>query len=282
LDQLYTSSGGEFGVQTKYLDGERHFVGDTLAGPVPARKEFEVFEPVVTTVAVDVMDGFVGVQPAPQVLFHDEAVFKHGFFAPASAAGRHGDAPIAVAGFVPGQSFNAARGKCGRKSGRGGRSLVLRLAFLVAVFLLRVHSTARLTPVAALFAASEAGESRARFGVGTATFRGTGNRAVQRVVAEFLLVRRQVSLLHDKIVSAVLAGEIHRNAACGRGIFAEPVSASAQKAAKSAPCRDLARVAVKRFVTMVARTFDGHEFVSGLVAKTDLMLGSRSSQAAVA
>jgi hypothetical protein len=80
--QFVALLGGKLRVERQHLNGESHFVDDALTRSVPAGEQFKVLNSVVRTDAVDVVDGFVRAQVAPDVLLHNVTVLKnfHSFF----------------------------------------------------------------------------------------------------------------------------------------------------------------------------------------------------------
>jgi hypothetical protein len=94
--QLIAGGSAEVGVQSQYLDSELHLVDDTLSGAMAAVKQFEVFDSVVGSDTVDVVDGLVGGQVAPDVLRHDVSMFGHIARAFFSILRRNDDSDITV------------------------------------------------------------------------------------------------------------------------------------------------------------------------------------------
>jgi len=85
VDNMYeldTSVFGEFGVESKYLDGECHFVSDALAVRLVPTPKLQVFRSVVESVAIFMMHRFVFVKGPTKHLHHRESVSKF-FFAAA-------------------------------------------------------------------------------------------------------------------------------------------------------------------------------------------------------
>ena len=74
--QLVTSGSAELGVQSQYLDGERHFVDDALAGRLLLAPKFEITWSVVKSVSIFMMDVFKWVQSATKHFSHDQAMFE--------------------------------------------------------------------------------------------------------------------------------------------------------------------------------------------------------------
>jgi hypothetical protein len=70
MTQFVANSFGEFGVQGQYLDGELHFVDDTLAVGLFFRPEFEIAQRVVSAIAVFVMHSFMAFQRAAHMFSH--------------------------------------------------------------------------------------------------------------------------------------------------------------------------------------------------------------------
>lgn len=68
--QFEAGSSAEVGVQSQYLDSELYFVNYPLSARLPARPKFEIFESVVSTLAVNVMYCFLVGQRAAEMFRH--------------------------------------------------------------------------------------------------------------------------------------------------------------------------------------------------------------------
>jgi hypothetical protein len=67
----------DFGIGSNDLDGKLDLVNHSLAGAVPAGKQFEIFKAVIVRVAVDVMHSFFRSKFAFEILFHNVSMFKN-------------------------------------------------------------------------------------------------------------------------------------------------------------------------------------------------------------
>lgn len=83
LDRTQFVAGGsaEVGVLSQYLDGELHFVDDTLAGRLISRPQFQVRNFVIQAIAIFVMHAFEFGQRASQVFRHYVAMLQKLFAA---------------------------------------------------------------------------------------------------------------------------------------------------------------------------------------------------------
>jgi hypothetical protein len=255
LDSLQLKSSGtpEFRVELQHFDGERDLVDHTLAGAMPARKEFEIVHRVMLAVAVFVMDCFILVQLAAKVLLHDVAVFKHfsSFFA---AIGEcwHRNINVAVAFYVSAKVT-------GFKFCKGFGALVLSFAFYVAKFLFLIYTAACFSVAVLLFTALKAFEFVSFVSVFSPSDVGARHRAVQRVPAKFLLVCCYVGLEHRERLLAFFAGKADWCATSNVHSPAEMVS-SASEATVFSTHSNFAGVAVKRLITIFTSQLYWHRF----------------------
>ena len=77
--QLDTGLLREFGIQLKYLDRKRDFVGDALARRLHLHPQFQIFVRIVKAITVFVVNVLAFAKWAAQTLFHEFAVLV--FFA---------------------------------------------------------------------------------------------------------------------------------------------------------------------------------------------------------
>ncbi len=77
--QPYTSGFGELGVQSQYLDGERHLVDDALAGRLHFYPQLQIARRVVEAVTVLVVNIFELFEWAAEGFCHKHAVLKRFF-----------------------------------------------------------------------------------------------------------------------------------------------------------------------------------------------------------
>lgn len=191
----------EVGVTGEQFSRVGQLVGDSLSRPVIARKEFQVLDPVVVPVAVDVVNSFVGKKLSSNILFHHVAMLKD--FVHRNTVGR-GKAKHDVI------SFDAARDL--RRSVFGSINFAGPFVFalpaakaLCSVERAIAFSSASVEQRAAVLARSSVPfvrvlaptDVRARHG------------AVQRVFAMLLAVRRKVARLHGERFAAGFAGKFH-------------------------------------------------------------------------
>lgn len=253
--QLEPGFGSEVGILLKHGDCKRDFIDDALTGAMAAGEQFKVLKRVVAPVPVNVVDGFLGEKLSPDVLLHDEAMFENRVFLSGDAR-RNGHDPIAVSFLVSGEAFS--RCESVPESFSRDNALVCFFARLVAVLLLPVKTAPWFTAFDLRFPASKAVERMRLFGFATATRTGASVRAVVRVVTKSLPVCGQVALHHDEGLSAFLAGKVDGSSAGGGNVFAEPMRATAGKAAVLPAFLNIARVAVKRLSAVFTFLLDGH------------------------
>lgn len=250
VTQFDAGRSGEIRVEPKHVDRELDFVHYALAGTVPARKEFEVFDRVVLAIAVAMVNCFLFAQTTAQMLFHYVAVFKNILARRFSVLCWNSKADVSPTAYRA-SDFRVAV------------SLSVKLtypfvfALLAAQFLLSVYATALVAMARGFFAAIRARKFVARFGILAAPGVRTRHGAVQRISAEFLLICRHVGLHHREGLLAFFAGEFDRRSSCRRlSIFA--VIAATCETAVFASRFNLVWVAVERLLTAFARTFNWH------------------------
>jgi len=249
--QFVSCGSPKFRVGEQHVNCELNLVDYALAGTVPGREQFKVFEPVVLPVAVDVMHRFVFVQFATELLRHYVAVFhSFGSFSVVRQGG-HGNPDVAVPLDMPAD--------VSRFVAFERRNFLRRnFTFVAAIFLLAVYS--KMLAVAAsifFFTALLAREFVSFIRIFAAPNVRTVHRAVHRVFFESFAVSGQVRLHHRKRLFAFFAGEVYRRAARGVGFFVQVLS-SALDAAIFASLINLALIAVKRLFAVQAFHFDGH------------------------
>lgn len=253
MAKLDTGSFGEFGVQRKHLDGEGYLVDDTLAGTVAARKKFEVFDSVVPSCSIYVMDGFSRHQVSSEMFSHDVSVLHDGV-AFAGYRGRdrypHVAVPLDVAFEVP--AFEASK---------SARALAFGFAFFATKLLLSINATSWFAISIRRRSALGASKFVSFIGIFAPTDVRTMHGAIQRVVIELFSVCSQVALHHGERFVAFLAGERNWRAASGRKFFFESVFAAAFQAAKLAAFFGFIGVAVERLFAVFTRHLDRHGFV---------------------
>lgn len=251
LVQFVASRSAEVGVQSQYLDGELHLVDHALAGAVLAPKQFEIAQLIVEPVAVNVVHRFFGEKFTAKALFHYVSVLKD--FIRGLAASRRESKHDVVSFDSPSYS---------------GKSVFfsvdlahpLALALLRAKSLFSVYPAALFSLARGFFTAVHANVLVLGLGIFPPAGVRTFFRAVQRIAAELLLVCGQVRLHHDERLLAVFAGEVDRRPTGGWKRFAEAMTTSAGQTAILAPRFGVARVAVKRLVTVLACHLDRHGY----------------------
>lgn len=250
LDQRDTCGLGEFGVQAQHLDREGNFIDNALPSAMLAVEQFEVFDSVVGSGSVSVVDSLFSAQFASEVLFHDVAVFQDRVFSSRNSR-RNGQPYVAVSCFdVPGGAFFV-------ESLQSFVALVLGFAFAVAEFLLRVNASARLASAVLYFSALKALEPIASVGTLFSSGVRARHRAVQRVSVEFLSVRREVRLHHGERISTFPTSEGNGGSAFGWQVQLESVFASALKSAEHL---FRAGIRVKRLLAIQTHLLDRHGY----------------------
>jgi hypothetical protein len=249
VDQQNALCASEVRVEPEHLDRECYFVDDSLAGSVTTTEQFEIFDPVVLPVAVDVVDGFILENVAPQSLRHDVAMFHDGVF-PACHEGRYRNPNVSISLYMS-SVFSRF------KSRQSALSNSFVFAFSRAVFLLAIKAAARFSTLGASFSTIVARKSVRQFGVLFSSFRRTRARTVQRASRMFLIVFDEVRLHHSKGLAAFLASKLNPFAARSWACSVEPKRAPTLQAAKSLVC---ARVAEKGLAAAFTRFLDRHGF----------------------
>lgn len=202
--QLITAGAGEFGIESQHLDREVDFVDDALAGSVAAGEKLQVLDSIVVLNTVDVMNGFVGVKLAADLLLHDVAVFKHIPASGLSILSRDSEAHVPPATDGPG-------GFCRTVFFPVDLTHPLVLALLRTKFLFLVDRTASwATCFLKFFAAVLAVRFVPFVGIFSASERRTRNRTVERVATEFGSVGGEIRRLHGEWAAAFFAFEFDR------------------------------------------------------------------------
>lgn len=217
--QLDASLASELRVKSQDFYCERYFVSDTLAGTVTTGKEFEVREGVVGPISVDVVNGFIGQETTPDVLFHDVAVVKSlsgGFsilsgYNPSDVAitsdslGRvsFGKLDLVLQSPEQGSAFDAAQATASSQIAAGLSHVC--------------NGAVTLNANKPLFGA--------RFPLFSFIFPEALVGAVHRLLTPLLSVRRSVRWLHRKVRSAPLANKSYLWDMCRRAsVFCLPGS----------------------------------------------------------
>lgn len=200
---IVAGDGVKFGVLKQHFNREFYLVDDSLSRSVTTVEQFEVFDSVVGSNTIDVMDGLLGEEVSTNVLRHNEPVLEHRVFNAGDATG-HGNPHVAV---PLGMFLNVPAVKA-RES---GISLVFSLALAIAKSLIVVKSAARSTAQGIFFAALLTGKCVTRFrGFATAVGRAF-HSTVKRVTSEFFAVGGRVGLLHHKRFVAFGACKLQRS-----------------------------------------------------------------------
>lgn len=249
FSQFVAGGPAEVGVQNQYFDGELHLVDDTLARTVVRTEQFEIFDAVVKPISIDVMNGFVGEQIAPNALLHNISVLEN-FMKRLSISRRNTKHDVL--------SFDSPSYL--RKS----VSLSMQLAYpfvltlLTAYFLLNIDTPAWVAVAGAFFAAVYADKFVFFFCALSIICGRAGHRAISWITVKFFTIRSQIRLHHNERLAAFFAGEVHRSATSRGQRFYGTVVTSAGKTAIFTTSFSIARVAVERVVAVLADHFDRH------------------------
>lgn len=245
--QLDSCGSGELWVESQYVDCKLNFVDDALSGAVPAGKQFEIWKQVVLPVAVLVVNCFLGVKVAAEVLAHHVAMFHDGVLLAGNKRG-DGNPNVAVA-------FNVSSVFAALKFFKSEFFAPFVFAFAATVFLFSVQAAARFSRLAKRFIAVCACEGVSLVAVFSATNPRTFSTAVKRVSAVFFVVLRDLRTNHPKRRTAFAAVETD-NFSPRRGYaLVETKRASTTQTTKAAV---VAWVAEKRFVTFFTNLLDRH------------------------
>jgi hypothetical protein len=251
--QFDSCGSGEVRVQSQYVDRELDLIDDALAGAVTARKEFEIRQKVVLPITVSVVNSFLRVKFAAEVLAHHVAMFQHFCFLAIIGEGRNGKPYVSV--FLDMASY-IARIKSVQRRNSGGR----RFARLTTVFLFSVYAKSRGGARSVHeFVTVFTNKLVSFVGAFSATNLRADYRAVQGIAVEFFTIRFQMRLHHRKRLPAFFAGESNRCSA-GRIYLAIEMIAAAFETAIFAAVRGFAWVAVKFFAAVHAIQFEGHGY----------------------
>jgi hypothetical protein len=243
------------------FDREVDFVDDSLAGSVATVEQFEVFDSVVRSQTVDVMDSLFGEQISSYVFGHDVAVLEHlVFFAGDKAGNRDPDVAMSLDMLADVAAFKFGERFC---------SLVRSFALRIAVFLLFVYATARLATFRIRIAACEASKSVPRFACLATSNARTLARTVHRAAFVFLFVRVHEGLHHRECLAAFAASEVHVVASFRRNSFTEAVGASTRKSTILPAF--VAFVAGKRLLAVLTEFLNRHQLVP-LFGNTGILL----------
>lgn len=203
IDKGNTLGKAELGILPQYLDGECHLVGHALTGTVSAGEQLKVFDSVVLSVAVPMVDGLVLGKRTTDVLRHDVSVLKN--FMPFAGDSRGNVNPdISIALDVP--SVVAAMEFFSRSFG-----VVFALAFRAAKSLLSIDCISfESSPLdkggSTIFARSLVAIIR---GASASCVRAL-HVAVHRIAIPLLAVGVHEPLLHREGLAAELTSERNR------------------------------------------------------------------------
>lgn len=238
----------KFRVGQHHFGRELDFVDNALTGAVSAGKQLKILEGVVKSIAAYVMNGFVPVQLAAKVLFHNVAVFKN------------------FVGRISVLRRDVEHGVLSLHSPRRLRQSVLLpvdltnplvLTLFTAKFLLVIKIAAARSPSSLAFlSAVFANKSVSKIGVFSSPNGGARNGAVQRVAPEFLSIRRNVRRHHLKWFLTLTASEIDRRNSCGRSPMFFLVLSKTKIAAKAATA--LCWLHVEGVLAVLAGQRNGH------------------------
>lgn len=214
----------EFGIQPQYLDRERDFVDDALAGPVAGRKQFKIFRTVVSSNSVYVMNSFFGQKFTSDFLFHYIPMFQY-FVSSRTISSWNSKHSVA--------SFDAARDfwvSMPRTVNLANPFVFTLLAakFLGVVDRARTFAASFVKFTPAVFAC----RLMALISIFTASDRRTGSRTIQRFPAKLLTICRNVRLHHIKGIAAFAANKGDRCNASRRSPVQRFVRSHACTAAK--------------------------------------------------
>lgn len=201
-NQLVACRPSEFRVELEHVDCELNFVDDPLAGSVATAEQFKVRDVILGSNSIDVMDGFVRQQFAPEVSSHDMPMFEHGMFFTGNER-RHRDPDVTISFDVPSKFSTREFIQC-------MLALVLCFTFAIAKLLLRVYVTARFAASTLFFATLHAGESLALHCVLAPAQVRTRHRTIQWVLVEFLAVCGEIRRFIAERFRAFFAGEKYR------------------------------------------------------------------------
>lgn len=209
---IVADDGVKFGILKQDFNREFHLVDDSLSRSVVGVEQFEVFDSVIGSNPVDVVDSFFRVKLPSDVLFHDVAVLKH-FVGVPSIVGRDADHHV-VAAHAPSNLrepvlfpvnlahpliFTLATAERLSVVDRAGSFAAGFVEFLSAVFAVRF----------VLFVSAFAAAQRRAF-----------TRTVHRVFAELHSVRSDVGVFHGERPATLLAGEVDgRNSGNRSSVF---------------------------------------------------------------
>lgn len=245
--QLIAGSGGELGIQSKYLDCECDLVGYALAGAVAAGEQFKVFRSVVLSIAVDVVHRFFLEQFTAKSFRHYVAMF-HDCVLLTGHQRWHGNPDVAMA-------FDVSTKIPAFEFSQSTFFYKFVSACWRAVFLLVVEASSWFTAFRESLLAVRARKSIAGIGVfslpGTRAF----SRAVQRIASVFFVVFSKVRLQHAERLAAFPASKSNLLSPWCRSDRFEPKRRSALQATKSLV---RAWIAKKRLSTLFARFFETH------------------------
>ena len=201
MSQFVTSGTAKLGVQRQYLDGERDLIGHALAGAVSATEKFKVFERVVLSVSIFVMNCLMVVKFAANVPLHHMAVFKNRVFFSRNK-GRNGNPNVSV--FLNMTAITSVI-----KAFERGGALVIGLALSVAKFLFAVGITTRFSPHGLSSPALLTSEKISCVSVSASANAGARYRTIHRFFTELLYVSLQVTRFVAEWLTARSANKLN-------------------------------------------------------------------------
>jgi hypothetical protein len=258
-------------VEQAHFDCESDLVNNSLAGTVAAGEQFEVLNSVILSVAINVMDGFIGSQVAGKMFGHNVTMFKHGAFFPANQR-RDRKPDISVL-------FDVTAILPRVKSGKRAIHLGSYFAFLAAIFLLAINAASSFALAVFFSAALLADKFIAFIGIFAAASVRTIHRAIQRAVPKTFTISSQKRLHHNKWFSAFFTGKTDRSFTQRGDTLLKPVGASASEATVFAPSLYVAGVAIKKLATVFTPRFDRHGISPLFDRKGEYAMLVRGSQA---
>lgn len=186
---------GKFGVGRKHVDGKGNFVLNALTGAVATREKFQVFNRILGSIPVLVMDGFFGKERAANLLFHHKPMLQHfSFLASGAGPGWNGKPNVTV-------PFDVAPHLTTQKSIGSTISEPSVFTRPAAKFLLVVDAATRFAALILALAAMGTFKKVSFIGLRCLGHAKAFAGAVQRIVAVKFPVRSQIGLLYSKRIS---------------------------------------------------------------------------------
>ena len=191
----------KFRVGREHVDGELHLINGALPSRLGRIPQFEIFQSVVGSLSVDVMDIFVGQKRATKMLLNNIAVFEN--FVPLPAIHSLGNVKTNVS------ALNSAAVLFAPKSLNGRPTAIGRPARLVAKSLLRIVLDLPARPLvlaSRLFlSAMLAHKGLFFFGLGLTSNSGALAGAVKRPSSILLFVLSKIAGLNAERLAALFA-----------------------------------------------------------------------------